>query len=958
MNTLEFLTAVLPPTGTYCLAELSTKKKEHVFATDLQDFLPHIERFNEAKLNVFFALASFTEAGSRKAENALAMRSLFLDIDCGEGKAYPTQKAAVEALDAFTAASGMPMPWLVSSGGGVHAYWPFTEAVDIVEWKLAAENFKRLCKQYDLKIDFTVPADAARVLRVPGTFNWKNRRSPRPVVLKVVAAPQQHEFSALVAKITDTLKEPQSASSSLFNVPGKRLPPVSSSHVKVLEDRITFFRTIVKQTVAGKGCAQLKHYVEHAAEEGMEPLWRGVLSLAKVCEDGEKAAVWLSELHPYAEPRMRQKLREIKGPYPCVKFDSENPGICPSCPFWGRITNPLVFGHTVDLDNTEKQIEIVESSPVASTVVVTRPLPPAGFAYGANGGIYRIEQTEDAEGNPVSTNKLILLYDLFVVDLLSSEEDGHIVQLLAMRPEGPVTVLIPQRAVVSKDETVKALAEQNVVAAYGSGNDPYLFRYVRACVEEVSASRKAIIVPTSFGWQKDDTFVLNSKIYSAQGEKSIPMTKLSNITTFTTPAGTLDAWKRVVDLLIIKKHYEILAMALVGFGSPLMRFTGFNGLTFHIGSSESGTGKSVALNLAASVWGSPQYIVNARTSSVAQEQRLGDLGSMPLIIDEITEMNKDFEWISAFVMDMTIGLGKERMKAGTNEERRNYTIWCALMLLASNTHATDFFSGVRQKASEGHLRRLLETKMDTILTWTHEESEKIALLQTNYGVAGHKYVQWLVRNIDTAREVTRKVHRDLKVQMQGTGDERFWMAGVASLLAAGILIGKNYADIVNLPMTQIVEALKDIVQKARFIVSTNKRTAEDVLNAYTREFFGNFVVVQINKATNRLETTFGDGAVIDKTLTRSQVKGRVEHDIVPGHINYYIEEQLLKAWCSSMNFGYADFKRQLEQKFLVVYGRKDMLSKTRGPQMRVNVLKITRRETPEADEIENHVSLG
>jgi hypothetical protein len=413
----------------------------------------------------------------------------------------------------------------------------------------------------------------------------------------------------------------------------------------------------------------------------------------------------------------------------------------------------------------------------------------------------------------------------------------------------------------------------------------------------------------------------------------------------------------VPNLLISKGYHEILAMSLVAFGAPLMRFTGFNGLTFHIGSSESGTGKSVALSLAASVWGSPQYILNPKTSAVTQEHRMGGLGNLPMIIDEITEMNKDFEWISSFVMDMTGGLGKERMKSAVNEERINETSWCSLMLLASNTHTTDFFSGVRQKTSEGHLRRLLELKMNNVISWTNEESEVIGLTRENYGMAGHQYVQWLVRNPIVAKEVTLDVHRKLKLDLKATGDERFWMAGVASMIAGGVLAGSKYANIIDLPIKGIIDALKEIVQKARVIVKTNKRTAEDILNAYTREFYGQFVVVQINADTKKFETVFGNGGVIDKSLTRSQVRGRVEHDQVPGHVNYYIEEQSMKAWCSKLNYGYSDFKRELEKTFVIQYGKKDMLSKTKGPQMSVNIIKITRPETAQADELETHLSM-
>lgn len=65
---------------------------------------------------------------------------------------------------------------------GLHCYWPLLEAADISTWKPIAENFKRLCKQEGLNIDQTVTADAARVLRIPGTFNNKAKYvTPRPV---------------------------------------------------------------------------------------------------------------------------------------------------------------------------------------------------------------------------------------------------------------------------------------------------------------------------------------------------------------------------------------------------------------------------------------------------------------------------------------------------------------------------------------------------------------------------------------------------------------------------------------------------------------------------------------------------------------------------------------------------------------------------------------------------------
>jgi hypothetical protein len=69
----------------------------------------------------------------------------------------------------------------------------------------------------------------------------------------------------------------------------------------------------------------------------------------------------------------------------------------------------------------------------------------------------------------------------------------------------------------------------------------------------------------------------------------------------------------------------------------------------------------------------------------------------------------------------------------------------------------------------------------------------------------------------------------------------------------------------------------------------------------------------------------------------------VEHGVVMGQIDFYIEERLLRSYCSNMSFSYNTFKQQLSETFSVSHvQRKDMLSKTDGPPMRVPAVKISR----------------
>ena len=129
MKSQEFLATVLPSSGKYCACELSTAKKEHVFVDTIDELYSNATHFSGEGLNAFYALASFNTSGKRLATNALKIKSLFLDIDCGEGKDYDTQKAAAVALETFlssTSLKDLGTPYIVSSGGGLHVYWPFT----------------------------------------------------------------------------------------------------------------------------------------------------------------------------------------------------------------------------------------------------------------------------------------------------------------------------------------------------------------------------------------------------------------------------------------------------------------------------------------------------------------------------------------------------------------------------------------------------------------------------------------------------------------------------------------------------------------------------------------------------------------------------------------------------------------------------------------------------------------
>ena len=116
----------------------------------------------------------------RSQQNAVALRSLFLDIDC-KGEGYANLNEAVVALAGFLKATGLPKPSImVASGGGLHVYWVVSRALTPDEWKPLAYALAEATKQHGLKCDTQVTIDSARVLRIPNTFNRKTDPA-RPV---------------------------------------------------------------------------------------------------------------------------------------------------------------------------------------------------------------------------------------------------------------------------------------------------------------------------------------------------------------------------------------------------------------------------------------------------------------------------------------------------------------------------------------------------------------------------------------------------------------------------------------------------------------------------------------------------------------------------------------------------------------------------------------------------------
>ena len=130
------------------------------------------------------------KVGTAKAISSFV--AVYADLDVGENKFYHTASDARQAIK-----RAVPPSAVVGSGGGYHIYYFLEKAVGIdrlQSWRAACVALGE-----HLNGDIAV-CDASRILRLPGTLNYKLKDKPRPVEL-VSLSGIYYRFDDLVAEL-------------------------------------------------------------------------------------------------------------------------------------------------------------------------------------------------------------------------------------------------------------------------------------------------------------------------------------------------------------------------------------------------------------------------------------------------------------------------------------------------------------------------------------------------------------------------------------------------------------------------------------------------------------------------------------------------------------------------------------------------------------------------------------
>lgn len=330
--------------------------------------------------------------------------------------------------------------------------------------------------------------------------------------------------------------------------------------------------------------------------------------------------------------------------------------------------------------------------------------------------------------------------------------------------------------------------------------------------------------------------------------------------------GSVSAW---YDTALECRKMSVTARILLAasFASPLLSIIGSLPFFVHLWGVDSGTGKTVALMLAASVWGNPavgSYTQTFNGTQVGQERTAAFLNHLPMCLDEL-QLTKNAKGQSNFdVYQLAQGVGRARGKKNGGVEM--VPTWSCCFLTTGESPLTSVSSGA------GAVNRVIDIEC-TAGSAVIAEGHRIAgVLKNNYGFAGQIFVNKIYENEDNIpliREIYQDFFRNL---CAGDSTEKQAMAAAAILTADLLATNWIFKDDQMLTVEDIQNFLA-----SREAVSAGRRAYDwlcDWVSANSHRFYTDGIV-PINDAYGIIDgnTAYINRGVFNRAIQEAGFSG-------------------------------------------------------------------------------------
>lgn len=816
MSTAQFLDHVLPAVGYRFLVSLAAPSAPWADSYMPNDpaLLHAAQRAVAAGRDVYFGVGSYAIGPDgkphRTAECAALHRCLRVDVDCGEGKPYATKRDGLVALLQASDTLQLPRPTVVDSGYGIHAYWPFTIDLPNKTWLVLAAKFATALASVGLAVDTTTTQDAARILRLPGTTNFKHgAQAPVRLLSLGTPTPPIVHAQALAPFANAAMPTPRSSHA--------REPSVNDELIGAAGEHPPYHLRGVLLSCPGFGAMLQRH-----GAGVREPLWKAALDVVAASADDpltkERVARALSDGHAtFDEGEFGRKwtraLDQQYQPATCVKFAQLGMPECAACPHAGRLGSPVQLGRPqaaepvaqppiaplpppVALPTGAVRYGVLEVTPGQSRVTIVDGR--LGASYTIKDGLVhsskKTGQTED--GKPIWSLIPIGANPVRAIELVADKHNRTSVALVTFDryQDGEVTVELGPTEQTDNKAFARALAMGNVrmrAEQAALWRDGVMVEFLA----QLQRLQRSGYVVSRCGWTDDySEFVLGTASYAAGRAPQVirPAGMIEAIEPYRV-AGDEAVWQDAFRTCMLDGDRQaVLALSL---GAPLLAFTGVDGVMLNAYSPESGVGKTALSEACLSVWGSPQELRrDAKDTMNATFKLAAVTGNLPFVVDEFT--NIEGRHLSDFVYTLTQGREKHRMGADA-KLHSNTARWCLPLIVTSNNSVHDKLLKFRPDA-EAEAARVFEMRLRPLKVASEElaaAKTKLASLREHYGFLGPRLAGILVSRpaVLWRKAVMERVARWDQLMQAGSAD-RF-----RSALCAVAELGAELGRILGLP---------------------------------------------------------------------------------------------------------------------------------------------------------------
>jgi len=850
---------------------------------------------NASKHDVYVCMSTQTKrrAGKdwrtdRSTEHAALLRSLYLDVDV-KPDTYPTEAHAIADMQRVLGAIGLPPPTFViaTGSGGRHLHWVLSEVIQPDRWQKLADSLANACEKYGAKLDFNVGVDCSRILRVPGTFNWKTGQ-PRPVLqdnssslqdcntvaMEMILHPyygtgRAHARGPRRAK---TVERPAAFVGATLDPAfrnSKVIPTGDDRHRPTIEALAT-------------GCPTIARALTTGGVGDPEPLWKEMMNVACHVQDGERVAHRLSAGDPrYDKPRagepttsekfQQQRAANLGWPS-CVAIMRTGAVPCRSCPH-----------HTRAGASPFHVMQAAQPAPASNPAAVPTPavfatagLVTGGFAVASSstllginglpaGYIYTAASQVARKGEDNEPPKLICTPTFHGGRLISY--DNTDMRLRFETDIGPVRreIEVPMPVLADNKQLFGCLARQTMAITPELNN---VRRFMTSWIETLQKDPSNVHAALpAFGWNSEG-FIFDGTMFSPAGERPV-LAIDPELAALYRATGDRAAWDDAVTMLLSRSNPGLNVMLASALAGPLVPFTAEDGLWVHAISPPGGN-KTTANRIAVAFWGAKHSKLGKDDTQYSVQKKMETLRNITVFHDDLQVRSDNAIDVVKFAMMVTSGQGRGRLSQ--DAKQRPIGHWSTLYSSNGNVSVRDAFAEERKTAAA--FTRVFEFAVPPVgAAGVMAMGSAIALVNkvdNHYGHAGRIYAAYLGSHKAEVEKMVVQAINAISTVFSCTSDERFWVCAMAVLLVSAALARHlgliPYSDADMAAMQGFLAAALQVNRSGMEDVAAEATTGavSDHVGEYLHQNLGDHGCIV--SASSRLPTPFTAGRQPTKML--------------------------------------------------------------------------------------------